>query len=1027
MSDETMELNEKGLARTGSLCSPDPHDQLLTAFNDRDFDNFQKILTTGVKNAYVDPNFWFDDPHHCTLLDLACRKASSSQYVRCLLSCGADPNKVNSVRKKAPLHFAVELGDISIVNLLIHDNRTDVNKLDGTGSTALHAAARSSNIDVMIALLSQPKINVNIANRKGLTPMHVAASQGTEEAVLCLLQHHNIDIDNFKTAQGKSARDLILENFPELDSKLPTVKDGESGEDLGKVNNLFNLLHKHEEETFVRAIQINTDAINDNDGFHTFLQYACDFGMFYTVGHLLRLGADPNGTHSANRTTPIMLAAYKGYYNIVRLLVQNDCTKYNPINGETVLHCVIKGSTDVHVPLGASKEDRDHYKCMDILLKGVPGHKLNINCGDIKGNTPLHYAAKLNNKEFILLLLTSGAYVGQRNALGEPALADVSPKIFEKYLDDCLTTNDKLPREDNYEIIFRYNFLAPPKVQKHEDITSSRAMLQIESNMKGMDEPTDEVISETEPLLYMSRSSDLRPLLKHPVLTSFLHLKWHRIRCFFYCNLTFYIFFWMFLTAYILTTYAAMKPEDDKPNSNHSSTNKSFMKRSTQESIPEAMGDGFKFFVLWLLVAFSLLVLIIRELFQLTVSPLRYFANPENWLEVCLIGVTLSILFCQSCVNSRHQISAVAILLSWAELVLLIGRHPALSTNIEMLKTVSWNFLKFLAWYSILIIAFALSFFTLFSDSETEGDENFFVDPATSVFKTVVMLTGEFDAGSIPFVTHPGTSHILFVLFVFLIAIVLFNLLNGLAVSDTQSIRADAELVGYVSRVKLVTYVESLVMGTPTPYRGFINKLQKLFCCLPRLDCCMVSYGCLRIFSHRINLFPDLYPDCEVRILPNQASRIEMFSRGHKRKRQEIDEDSENVFHDCYAMSMDPVIVKAAKEVLVRKVEATEIQSRGDPFVLLEACCKELKNYTNILSSSPTSQSDADSSSLFTTPLKADNSKLILDLSRRLDEYKLVLDRLVRNSEKTEYQMSKLLKQIEKSRIIGSSSSDDNQ
>ncbi|XP_039294517.1 transient receptor potential cation channel protein painless-like [Nilaparvata lugens] len=1021
MADDTVELTDKGLARTGSLCSPDPHDQLLTAFNDRDFDNFQKILTTGVKNAYVDPNFWFDDPNYCTLLDLACRKSSSSQYVRCLLSCGADPNKINSVRKKSPIHFAVELGDISIVNLLLHDNRTDVNKLDGTGSTALHAAARSSNVDVMIALLGHPKINPNIANRKGLTPIHVAVIQGTKEAVLCLLQHQNID--------PKSATDLILESFPNLEPKLPTT--GNTVETLGKSNNLFNLLHKHDEETFVRAIQINTDSINDNDGLHTFLQYACDFGMFYTVGHLLRLGADPNGTHTANRTTPIMLASYKGYYNIVRLLVQNDCTRYNPINGETVLHCVIKGSTDLHVSLGASKEDRDHYKCMEVLLRGVPGHKLNINCGDVKGNTPLHYAAKLNNKEFILLLLSSGAYVGQRNTLGEPALADVSPKIFEKYLDDCLTTNDKLPREDNYEIIFRYNFLAPPKVQKHEDLTSSRAMLQIESNMKGVDEPTDQVISETEPLLYMSRSSDLRPLLKHPVLTSFLHLKWHRIRCFFYCNLTFYIFFWMFLTAYILTAYAGMRPEgegNDKINTNTTSFNKTLMKRSTQETIPETIGDEFKFFVLWLLVALSLVVLILRELFQLTVSPLRYFANPENWLEVCLIGVTLSILFCRSCVNSRHQISAVAILLSWAELVLLIGRHPALSTNIEMLKTVSWNFLKFLAWYSILIIAFALSFFTLFSDSETEGDENFFVDPATSVFKTVVMLTGEFDAGSIPFVNHPGTSHVLFVLFVFLIAIVLFNLLNGLAVSDTQSIRADAELVGYVSRVKLVTYVESLVMGTPTPYRGFINKIQKLFCCLPRLDCCMVNYGCLRIFSHRINLFPDLYPDCEVRILPNQASRIEMFSRGHKRKRQEIEEESESLFYDCYTMTMDPVIVRSAKEILVKKLEAKELQSRGDPYTILEACCKDLNNYTKTLNQPLTSETNPESSTLVSTTFKsADNSKLILDLSRRLDEYKLVLDRLVRNSEKTEYQMNKLIKQIEKSRIVGSSSSDDNQ
>jgi hypothetical protein len=128
--------------------------------------------------------------------------------------------------------------------------------------------------------------------------------------------------------------------------------------------------------------------------------------------------------------------------------------------------------------------------------------------------------------------------------------------------------------------------------------------------------------------------------------------------------------------------------------------------------------------------------------------------------------------------NAAPHFSSIAILLSWVELVFLIGRHPRLSTNIEMFKTVSWNFLKFLAWYAIFIIAFALSFYAMFRDcgNATESDENFFLDPGMSVFKTVVMLTGEFDTASISFMSFPGTSHIVFILFVFLMAIVRVNL-----------------------------------------------------------------------------------------------------------------------------------------------------------------------------------------------------------------------------------------------------------
>jgi len=46
------------------------------------------------------------------------------------------------------------------------------------------------------------------------------------------------------------------------------------------------------------------------------------------------------------------------------------------------------------------------------------------------------------------------------------------------------------------------------------------------------------------------------------------------------------------------------------------------------------------------------------------------------------------------------------------------------------------------------------------------------------------MLTGEFEFGNLDI--HETSNYIIFVLFVFLITIVLFNLLNALAVSDTQ-------------------------------------------------------------------------------------------------------------------------------------------------------------------------------------------------------------------------------------------------
>lgn len=373
------------------------------------------------------------------------------------------------------------------------------------------------------------------------------------------------------------------------------------------------------------------------------------------------------------------------------------------------------------------------------------------------------------------------------------------------------------------------------------------------------------------------------------------------------------------------------------------------------------------------LLALFLLLLAVRELFQLLVSPHKYVLSPENWMEALLIVVTAVLLLSrQTNSYSRQQLSAIAILLSWAELVLLIGRHPMLATNIEMFKTVSLNFLKFLAWYSILIVAFALSFYTLFRDCggggagacKADDEDNFFLSPGMSVFKSIVMLTGEFDAGSIPFVSFPVTSHVLFVLFVFLIAIVLFNLLNGLAVSDTHAIREDAELVAYVSRVKLVAYVESMLVGEAGPgavagaagaAAGLSRWLRATFCgCLQACQ----GVACLRTLSARVNLFPDVVPDQQIHVLPNQGNRIEFSTRrscSRNRAMSLDDDDSAGCAAQCARVSMDATIMRDAKALLLRRGSGSEPDHMQR---LIERYEKEIQSYVQRIQHLEKAQSD---------------------------------------------------------------------
>lgn len=975
----TSPARDKGtlsLCRSLSLRAPDPSSQLASAYRNQDLETFTELLSGTPPE--VDPDHWYDDPNFATMLDLASRDEGRVEYVRALLQAGADPNRVNRVRKKAPLHLAAEVGNVASLEALLQARAVDVNKQDNTGSTALHLAAKEDVAQSGRAreelehryrrcvqlLMQHPQVDVNKPNRKGHTPIHLAAIHASPGMVRLMLAEggSRLDVDSYEDATGETARQLIVTKYEELSRLLPPRAD--AAPELTS-DRLFFHLYSRESGRFLDALamrpaaDVKASVLDADDGSHTLLQLASEVGLHDVVTALLEGGADPNRTAAANGRSPLLLACHRGYYRVARTLVADDRTDLRARDrGDTALHAAVKGAAEsTATGLAASRAGRDHRKCVQVLL----AKEVDVNAADLKGNTALHYAARNNDGDVVAALLRAGAYIGVRNCFGEPPLADVSPRALEAYLDECVVTNELLPREDNYEVIFKYNFLARAHAPRQQQPLQNHVTVSVDEDAKHLVSgrpPPAPLASETDPLLYMSKSADLRYLLKHPIITSFLYLKWQRIRAFFYVNLAFYLAFWLLLTAYVLTGYSerpdqGLIPADgDAARSPGSASGPGWAQRNASakgdDSGPTVISASAGPILAGLLTLF-LLLLAVRELFQLVVSPHKYVLSLENWMEAMLIVVTAVLLLSrQTNSYSRQQLSAIAILLSWAELVLLIGRHPLLATNIEMFKTVSLNFLKFLAWYSILIVAFALSFYTLFRDCGGGGtnackeadDENFFLSPGMSVFKSIVMLTGEFDAGSIPFLSFPVTSHILFVLFVFLIAIVLFNLLNGLAVSDTQAIREDAELVAYVSRVKLVAYVESMLVGEAGPHRGggggLSRWLRAAFCgCL---DACR-GVACLKTLSGRVNLFPDVIPDQQIHVLPNQGNRIEFSTRRSctRNRAMSVDDDDDlaSCAAQCARMSMDRAIMRDAKELFLRRnaqAETSQMQKMIDHY-----------------------------------------------------------------------------------------------
>lgn len=872
---------------------------VLTALKNKDFRRFQDAIK---KVDVKDINYYFGDPEHGTLLDCGCRSSGSHNFIKTLLIHGANPNIVNPLRLSAPLHFAVAINDFETVNVLLECADTDVNIPDSKGDTPLHLSLKLPDIKIFDLLLKDKRIDINTVNRKGKSVLLIAIQEGNKESIKSILQFSSLNLKadpNFSKVVK-----LLNDIYPEWNT-LYKFKNNYTS-DSSSFSNIFYLLHAGKYDDFIYHIRQKDDKafLDCNDGSHTFLQYCCEFGLVDVVKELLAIGVDVNTTPSTDKRTPLMIAAFKGYLDIVNKLLDTNKCSFEPIDQETVLHYLVKGCSESPTLADNIDMTKDHTACLAALLR-VESCKDYINFGDIKGNTPLHLAAKQGDREIILMLLQAGASINCFNMLDEPSFVDISYRTLKEYLDGCVYTNNKPPQEESYEIILNYTGLKPVC---YHNLNSDNGSENQSSKILNSCETCNNF--ETKSLLYLSKNNELRNLLKHPVFTSFLYLKWNRVHKWFCINSLFYIIFWLTLTSYILNFYPDFERSNPKSNSS--------------VSINTA----------WSILAVMVFLLMVRELAQLCIAPLKYLTSAENWLEVALICTTLALLCVgnESSLQYKVSLSALGIMLSWFEFVLLIGRYPALSTKLEMLMTVSWNFLAFLAWYSFLIAAFAISFYLLFGihdcsdggkdvcmNKTNENDDDFFRNPGISFFKTVIMLTGEFDASSIPFDERPGISHILFVAFVFLIAIVLFNLLNGLAVSDIKEIQSDAELVSYISRVKLISYIETLVLD-PLPFKNKIFDWSELLCRKSNF----ISYLKSKLFSRYVNIFQNdsLNNSFEIRILPNLGNHVEINQLKFSKNRKEA---CCSCYKRCNFMEMDSNIVKYIKNILSERVIENEL------------------------------------------------------------------------------------------------------
>jgi ankyrin repeat protein len=159
------------------------------------------------------------------------------------------------------------------------------------------------------------------------------------------------------------------------------------------------------------------EQLEESDGSLTLLQYCAQNGLQMPVIALLNRGVNPNGTCPAELRSPSLLALYGGHAAVLESFLSRGPNFVN-LRDPTGLRGKTLSSFLNFARADTSTVGRDYKACLDLLLKHLPHLKIDINAVDLKGNTALHYVAKISDDHALHTLLKHGADIGIKLFLG---------------------------------------------------------------------------------------------------------------------------------------------------------------------------------------------------------------------------------------------------------------------------------------------------------------------------------------------------------------------------------------------------------------------------------------------------------------------------------------------------------------------------------------------------------------------------------------------------------------------------------
>lgn len=758
------------------------------------------------------------------------------------------------------------------------------------------------DISEMIKALLLNGCNPNHPNDQLETPFYLLLNKlhnikAEVDLITFCVAHTNVD---FYSHNSDDVIRMMIEH--QLHHKIVPKR-----ESIKDVNFMIQLLDNKNESGFVSHFEhFKASSKHLRNDLAKLLEAAVVRNLSRFTEMLISGGADVNGTDSEVMTpSPAYLACTHGHHEVLKVLLKSAKLNFKCDKARSSLLHQIFLSRSIH--------RNDRKKCFDLIITDRRCTLDIINGEDSKGQIPLFLACHYGFDDIAKELLRRGAYIGQ-----EAIINNMEKEVLRDFLDECIKYSCDVG-DKNCEIHVDYRFLVPPDVhvETHSEMT---AVHEIAGNSK------------------------LKDLILHPVMTSYLKLKWRQIDFVVYFNLLVYFCFMIFLGVFVINYFrdplytkpmnatdnnasntpliatnrfspnlvhdldgqanphlfleparpmfesapangpiptsrnndkgfaAALPPppisndvdSTSKPDEKFESpsilklifgigSSNKRSKRSTEEEKKVAkklwkerfdqhfQENAFSY----RLCLLGVVLMSIYEIVQCYSSWRKYFFKFSNWLDIGLISLSYFVLIgwnLEVDPENFKKVRAIMILLMAAQSIQLVAKISILSMSLHMaiFKRVCGTFVKTISLYLIMILAFAMSFYTMNEDKKEDenpppgssepkkgdDDEKTFSDPFMSVITTVRMMLSDFD--NVKINAKDRFQGSMFLLFVVLITVVLYNLLNALAISDTNNIIKDAELVDTQKRISILYSYEKLFFFLSPSFMNILPRMSTI-------------------------------------------------------------------------------------------------------------------------------------------------------------------------------------------------------